>query len=225
VCNSAPAQAVLRPPDRGYFEGISGAAGFTEGDINGREIMYDFATMTRARFSYDGRAGFLMYSISGTVYAGGLWGLAHDDDRKTQIMTMNLDYEGPFQGVYVGAGPYWVGPGAGAGYFQSKVGRVRGTFGFLSIGGSLGAEVVGFETDYHREQFEEQYADQDGYVNRGKLAMDILTGSHSPALGFFGGFLPGISHGRVSAVVTALDQANLYEALAGIPWVPPGRRK
>ena len=225
TCDERSILALISPPDKGYFEGRSVVAAFTEGDISGDEIMYDFATMTRARFTYVGRVGFVVASLSASAYAGTLWGLTYDGNPQTGMATMTSDYSGPFKGAYggVGFGILTVG----GGYFQDPQGRVHGVFDYYSVGASIPGELVGFETEYARAPFEESYVDPSGNVDEGRLIWQILTGSRSPAIGLLGGAATGIATARSTAIGTALEQATLYEILAGVlPWPPnPGRRR
>ena len=58
------------PSTSGYVEGLSFASGLGNGGIEGKEIVYDYATMTRARFKYQGIAGGLFASGGWAGYFG-----------------------------------------------------------------------------------------------------------------------------------------------------------
>jgi hypothetical protein len=190
------------PLSQGYVEGISVAAGFvSDGTISGKEIVYDYATMTRARFTYQGRVGGLIASASVAAYLGGITGFQYEIPQYTgpnYVLPLSHlivgDYSGPFDGAYVGLSAGIIT--GGAGYFQSsQAGSIKGVFSYISLGLSvpkipLPGEVVGFHTEYQIDKgalpspdgsgVQYYYDQKTGQVDRGRLISDILTGNHSP---------------------------------------------
>ena len=62
----------------GYMEGYSFGGGLGEGYFGGEEIVYDYATMTRARFTYEGTLGSPLQASAGlTVYTGEITGFGY----------------------------------------------------------------------------------------------------------------------------------------------------
>ena len=224
------------PMRRGYLEGISFAAGLGQGDISGAEIVYDYATMTRARFTYQGTVGGLFASIGWAAYVGQIMGFNYERPIPTGLnwemprsQLILKDYSGPFDGVYTGVSATLIKPivgiTVGAGYFQSSGGSIKGVFSYLSGGvGLLPFEVVGFHTIYsvdHRSLpgyensgIEYYYDPKTGQVNRSKLISDIFSGDNSPILGVFSplaGLVGMIGSQRSGQIVTVMIAAHLFE--------------
>jgi hypothetical protein len=207
------------------MEGYSEGGGIGEGFIEGEEIVYDYATMTRARFTYAGKVGsILLSSVGWTIYVGPIIGFGYEPDNVQSIQIKN-DYSGSSTGGYIGGGvkglPRAVGVSVGAGYFRSQTSNVKGIFTYFSAGASLEPfEVVGFESNYSidpqslpgdNDSGVEFYADASGNVNRGKLISDILTGDHSPIGHLSGIVLSNVGQERISQIGTALVAAFEFE--------------
>ncbi|MEW5873382.1 MAG: hypothetical protein AB1894_29245, partial [Chloroflexota bacterium] len=212
-----PPQIAPLPPSLGYMEGESFDSGLGSGGIFGREVVYDFATMTRAYFNYEGKIGGLVASFGGAIYAGPLWGFEwkHEYTVSDKIQ-IEKDYKGLFEGLYIGVstGLLTVGVGGGIGYFHSPDGNVGGIFDYVSAGiGLLPGEIVSFRTVYKYEKNNgvRYYADSNGKVNLGSLVGDILSGDGSPT-NMGGYFCSAIGSQRAGAVSAALTQAAIYEA-------------
>ncbi|MBN1149235.1 MAG: RHS repeat-associated core domain-containing protein, partial [Anaerolineales bacterium] len=205
------------PPSRGYMEGRSFASGVGSGTVDGYEIVYDFATMTRARFLYSGDIGGFVWSAGASLYAGNLWGFRWNKEYDGGDVSYNQiveDYKGLSEGFYVGVGVIPV-IGGGGGYFRAVNSEVKGVFSFLSVGFSIKApgEMVGFISLYELDKNTSitYYADKNGKVNRARLIGDILTGNCSPA-GLQGTLFAVTGSQRVGAITTALLEAQMYEA-------------
>lgn len=207
------------PLRAGYVEGFSLSGAIIVGRIAGEEIVYDYATMTRARFFYDGNIAGLVVAGSTTVYAGGVIGFRYGKPLDTQDKT-NLfvdDYQGPFDGAYFGATLRIVeGVSAGAGVFHSPDWSIKGAFMYVSgsIGAPIPVEGAIFSTNYRVDSEVEHYADEKGKVDRARLISDILRGDNSPIP--FGAFpnivFPGpgsLRNGQISSVLLA---ASLFES-------------
>ena len=210
-----------KPFSLGYVEGYSEGGGIGQGNFGGEEIVYDYATMTRARFKYSGTVGGILTSVGWSVYVGGIIGFGYELD-KVQSTQIRSDYEGWSTGFYIGGGPkelpHGIGVSVGGGYFQSQTSNVKGTFKYFSAGaGLVPLEIVGFESDYiidpqslpGDDSGVEFYADASGRVNRGKLISDILTGDHSPIGNLFGIAFGG-QH-RFSQIGAVLVAAAAFE--------------
>jgi hypothetical protein len=221
------------PLSRGYVEGFSTAAGILDGNIQGQEIVYDYAMMSRARFKYSGTVGGAFASIGTAIYVGGITGFRYEPkklrlnfDELPYSQLIKKDYSGPFDGVYAGGSvtlvkPF-VGVTAGLGYFQSPDGSIKGGFQYLSagIGLPMSFEIVGFHTTYDIDSgslsgyqgsgIEYYYDTKTGLVNRGKLISDILTGSHSP-IGAISYLLGDVYGARIGQISLALHAANSFE--------------
>jgi hypothetical protein len=223
----------------GYMEGYSFGGGLGEGYFGGEEIVYDYATMTRARFTYEGTLGSPLQASAGwTVYTGLITGFGYEigEARSKQIID---DYSGPTTGGYIGYGlkeiPHGFGVTLGVGGFTAKTSNVKGAFSYLSAGlGLLPFEFVGFESIYDIDPQSlpgdersgvEFYADASGNVNRAKLITDILTGDHSPLP--FGAFLGlnswigGARTGQVGIVLMAAQSFEDYHHDALYPCIIP----
>lgn len=207
------------------MEGYSFGGGLGEGDFGGEEIVYDYATMTRARFKYTGTLGSpLLASAGWTVYTGIIIGFGYQLG-ETQSKQIIQDYEGPTVGFYLGIGPrslpHGVGATIGVGFFNSQTSNVQGAFSYGFAGaGLLFFEAVGFKTRYDIDPASlpgdvggvEFYADASGNVNRGKLISDILTGDHSPLpLGMVPNLTAWIGGARNSQVSVVLLAAQNFE--------------
>jgi hypothetical protein len=197
------------PPNDGYVEGVSLASAFGLGDISGVEIVYDFATMTRSEFTYEGKIGGITAGVGLTAYAGPIWGFTWDNEpTNTQIW---FDYQGRFEGGYAGLS---VGLfGFGLGFFHSPDWKIGGYFSYASIGVSIPpGEIVGFETDYKPKGNIDYYANSNGKVNTGLLLQHILSGNKSPILvGPLASATSVIGGPRLNAAVRALQEVPAFE--------------
>jgi RHS repeat-associated protein len=206
----------LQPPSRGFMEGKSWSIGvFAEGTIEGKEIVYDFATMERTQFNYTGNIGGIVSSAGVSLYAGQLWGFKWETP-KDALNQFNEDYHGIFKGFYSGisTGDIIANVGIGLGYFESYPSKqVKGIFTYVNAGSGLfPGEVVGFETNYqiNVNYLDINYVDGHGNVKIGELIGDILSGADAPT-GWFG--LAYISQNqRMLAVISAINEARKYEA-------------
>jgi hypothetical protein len=222
------------PISRGYMEGYSFSAGILEGNIQGKEIVYDYATMTRARFTYTGMVGLALASIDGAVYNGVITGFSYEPKRLpigfepsavSYSRLIEEDYRGPSEGAYGGIDPTLtpgLGFSGGAGYFQSLTGNIKGVFSYVSFGFGIPAELVGFHTNYYIDRgslighngtgIEYYYDPKTARVDRGRLIGDILTGDHSPIPGRV---LPTLTawlgSARTAQVSVALTAATRFE--------------
>jgi RHS repeat-associated protein len=204
------------PPSKGYVEGVSAIVSIPNGGIiTGREVVYDFASMTRLVFTYDGSIWGITASAEGTAYMGGLEGFTFDSEtpisENTRIME---DYLGWFSGWYAAAGI--PGYGTGANHFRSETSNVWGTTAFVSIGPSLPLEFGQYRTFARRPEGETimDYANDYGEVNRAGLAVSILAGDRSPLVGgVLLDILPVVTTVRLSAVATMLVEAQKYERI------------
>ena len=198
----------------GYIEGQSLGGGLGNGDIAGAEIVYDYATMTRARFTYHGEVGGILGSWGGTIYVGYLNGFHYDSDKRSTLI--KKDYEGSSIGGYgdicIACIHIFGGLSSGGGIFHNPDYSIKGSFLFLSLGvGPLPGEGVTFVSNYTIGGTIEYYADKDGYVDRGRLISDILSGSRSPALGIVSSVASLFSGARNSQISLALIAAERYE--------------
>lgn len=206
------------PLRNGYVEGRSISYGLIIGDIiEGAEIVYDYATMTRARFTYTGTFKGIVASAGSAAYVGGIGGFRYGSrgDVRDKSNLFVSDYGGDFIGGYIGAGVKpTTGFTAGVGYFQSPDGSVKGGFQYLSAGLGAPGEIVGFHTYYTVASGVEYYADETGHVDRGKLISHILNGNNSP-ISFGGAFtgvvFPGLGYTRNSQISAVLLAASLFE--------------
>lgn len=224
------------PFNFGYLEGVSSAAGWIQGSIAGEEIVYDYATMTRARFSYTGQVGGVITSAGTAGYIGTATGFHYQPKLPTstcgEVKPSQLivkDYGGPFEGFYAGAGPstppapVGVGATVGIGLFHStNGGSVQGGFAYAS--GSIGfpampGEFVSFHTNYTVELNKlpsadqygvEYYYDDSGHVNRAKLINDIMSADNSPLPSTIKADPPMLSI-RSTQVGIAMVAASLFE--------------
>jgi hypothetical protein len=201
----------------GYLEGSSRVFGyFTGGQISGMEIVYDYATMSRARFKYEGTVAGLILGAGWSVYVGNATGFKWDNSARS--FQIEDDYGGPFKGVYIGGGiPLnpMVSLGGGIGTFHSPDWELVGEFTYYAVGFSpIPVEVVAFATQYEIEPGSIVfYADESGNVNTSELIGDILSGDQSPIpLGPVPGFvLHAIGGSRAAQITNALREALLFE--------------
>ena len=228
----------LTPLRMGYMEGYSTSAGILEGSIQGSEIVYDYATMSRARFRYSGIGGLAFASGGGAIYIGEIIGFNYEPkplpiglggNAKLPYSKLILeDYGGGSTGMYGGISTSLGIPRIpkklnkclsgtlGLGYFQSDTGDVKGVFSYIGIGaGCLPAEAVGFHTRYDIASGIDYYYDPDtGLVNRAKLISDILSGNKSPipfgALPSLTSYVGGQRFGQISAVLVAARRFEKY---------------
>mgnify|MGYP001021932433 CR=1 FL=1 len=206
----------------GYMEGYSTSAGLLDGHIQGNEIVYDYATMSRARFRYSGIGGLAFVSIGAAIYMGEITGFNYEPkplpiglDGSDKLPYSNLiveDYSGGSTGVYGGIS---IGLTIGMGYFQSDTGSVKGVFSYASLSAGLPVEVVGFHTTYDVASGIEYYYDPDtGHVNRAKLISDILSGNKSPipfgVLPSLTSYVGGARTGQISPILLAARRFEKY---------------
>lgn len=223
----------LTPSKLGYLEGISVISpGFGVAIISGSEIVYDYATMTRARFNYLGDiSGFYASAISAGIYFGGITGFKYEEKPLSVGLNSHTelpysqkiidDYKGDVDGWFAGVNPTpYPFLTAGIGYFHSSNGYIDGGYTYLSAGVALTKikfEGAIFHTTYDKDSgslpgyngsgIEYYYDTTSGKVNRAKLLSDILSGNHSPVLGFLG----YIGATRVGQISIALIAANKFE--------------
>ena len=151
----------LVPMQSGYVEGFSIASGLGYGGFEGWEVVYDYATMTRARFAYRGQVGGLFASIGSAVYLGKITGFRYEPKPLPiglnsfpdlpHSRLINDDYSDWSDGWYAGGSPIpeipWLGGGVGS--FKSRAGDVKGSFSYVSFSkGLMPLELVGFEAFY-----------------------------------------------------------------------------
>jgi RHS repeat-associated protein len=180
-CYSGPSE--YRAP--GYIEGI----GITQPnpaivqEWSGYEIVYDFAKMQSASFSYTGPG------VSDLLLGGGISLYVGEVKGFQSNRSIGYDYGGPFRVVQVGGSiPILVvaGIGTGVGFFVSaRDWMVRGSTAY--IGGSVGVAdwiklldagyghnldywVVGDVTNYY----------ENGKLDKDKLLNNITSGINSP---------------------------------------------
>jgi RHS repeat-associated protein len=223
INNSDPSG--LEPSRSGYMEGMSFAAGLGQGSITGTEIVYDYATMTRAIFSYTGDVGGLFASIGVSAYAGAIAGfryvpkqdVANNELFHSQLSELIIgDYSKDFDGFYAGASVSGL-IGVGVGSFHSPDGNIKGSFSYIGLGKGftpLGIEVVGFHTFYtvDPKKIDYYYDTKTHLVNKGKLISDILNGSYSPIpLGSAANSSGPIALARITQISIALTAANNFE--------------
>ncbi len=148
----------------GYLEGWSVQFGVFLNSVGGEEIVYDFATMERQVFTYDGTSWTPTIGLSAGAYAGRAYGLR-------SWSTLENDYKGKFGFFYLGYGvsiiplpilPFFsgIGPSGGVlldwGIPDNSVGgqalyvSLGGGFNFLKIG--PGSVDVGGGTTYYTPQ-------------------------------------------------------------------------
>ena len=208
----------------GYMEGYSEGGGLGQGFIEGKEIVYDYATMTRARFTYTGNVGGILASAGWTLSAGPISGFNYEPDN-VQSELIRSDYSGGSSGAYIGAGPklptpLGLGFTTGVGFFYSHSSSVKGIFTYFSLGAGIPVDGVWFESQYtvdnpalpESQNGIEYYADANGKVNRGKLVSDILTGNHSPIGHLSGVVLPSVGLERLSQISAVLVAAEFFES-------------
>lgn len=230
----------LTPFRKGYLEGVSATrSGLGNATIFGEEIVYDYATMTRARFKYEGDIGGIYASFfDATIYLGGITGFKYEErdnflsggsDLSSNSAYPELprsqkiieDYGGSTDGWYIGGSPIPVS--AGVGYFHSSNGYIKGVFDYVSVGVSpIKFEAVTFHTwydvdsgalpGYNGSGIEYYYDVKTGNVDEGRLISDILSGDHSPIRG--GAFFSLTSYvggTRNSQISIALIGAREFE--------------
>ena len=230
----------LTPMQSGYIEGKSFASGLGYGGFEGSEIVYDYATMTRARFTYRGQIGGLFASIGGAIYFGKVNGFRYEpkplpiglnsfpDLPYSQLII--ADYRDWTDGWYAGGGiptPIpWIDVGGGIGGFTSRTGNVNGSISYVSAStGLMPFEIVGYEAfyiidkaklpGYQNSGIEYYYDTKTRRVNRGKLVSDILTGDHTPIHSIPGGALTSLTSlfasTRSGELARALSAASRFE--------------
>jgi hypothetical protein len=174
-CYSGP--TAYRAP--GYLEGADFVYGGWPMGVEGREGVFDFATMERSKFAYRGaQIGSFVAFVGGSIYWGTISGFPFGDSR--DIVDA---YSGYFvtvsKGFSVGEGG---SIGAGRNYFFSPTDLAlygRSTY----IGASFGANIVldlgAAVTYYFQDSSVTSYA-SNGHVRRGELINDIWRGAGSP---------------------------------------------
>ena len=177
----------LTPLQMGYLEGFSKTGpAFGSAAIEGSEIVYDYATMTRARFRYSGYVeGFTLSASSSGIYFGGVTGFKYEDkplsgggNLNSNSANLDLpysqkiieDYGGNTDGWYGGPSfspipPLPVSVTVGVGFFAASNGYIHGAYDYVSVGISpprITLEGVTFHTKYRVDKGSLQ-----GYNNLG----------------------------------------------------------
>ncbi len=211
------------PPSRGYVEGAAKIMSLVSGtgSISGRDVVYDFATMTRLVFAYSGIIWGLTQSGEGAIYVGYLDGFTFDPEIPALTNALIVDdYAGWARGSFVSLSAANI-LGVGANFFHSEDSNVWGYEIYMSLGLSLPMEGGRYRTLAAQAAGEGiwDYADQYGEVDRAGLALAILAGDRSPIPGgTFPDFLSIIGSARVSAVGTMLTEARKYEGIMRDRW-------
>jgi len=211
---SAPRLYPVMPPERqegspgcwsgpvaykapGYLEGYSKTAVFGIGYSKGEELVYDFGTMEKGRFSYETVSLAIEAGLSAMVYHGLVFGFNNVDSIKDK-------YKGTFKFGSIGASTPYINVGTGVNYFRSIDGIGGELWGFsqyYSVGISyppipLDLTVgLGLSTPLWSKSYLKF-----GGVNKWELMRDIDIGPDSPVWGGF--FLPSAlmkGHGIVLA--------------------------
>jgi len=166
----------------GYIEGVGG---FIFLNWLGSEVVFDFATMESASFSYGGPGindSFIGVGIA--MYGGAAAGLRSDvsviDHYKGQSLAFQV-------GISADVFPQPIGVGGGLGAFVSYNDLLlRGVTWY--VGGGLSADLIpGFELGVGLTLFyfpdvstRKSYVLPDNTINRPQLLSDIFSGSRSP---------------------------------------------
>ncbi len=186
----------------GYIEGASGSGAIFAGETYGREVVYDFATMQRERFEYNGVIFQNGVGTTISAYIGEVRGL-----RTSQFghgysdKQFEEDYGGLFAVLAAGIGlspDFALGPSISGGisFFASPTApSVNGYAYYAAAGLSLNPDpfpflklegVVALTTYYPIRESVVGYA-SDGEVKGFRVWADILNGTDSPWLS-----LPGM---------------------------------
>ncbi len=174
-CYSGPTE--YRAP--GYLEGADFVYGGWPMGLEGREVVYDFATMERSKFTFwGGQIGTFVTFAGGTAYWGQVSGFQFGTD--TDIAEA---YEGITGTVSLGVS-FGEGGNVGLGrsfFFSESDPALNGRT--IYVGAGFGASIVldasvGV-TKYSQDSSITPYI-VDGQVKRAELTNDILRGAGSP---------------------------------------------
>jgi RHS repeat-associated protein len=217
-CYTGPSE--FRAP--GYIEGLSYvAAGGSISHMWGFEIVYDFATMQRQNFEYEGTGTVLSVGISDAQYYGTVKGF-NTSVLEPQKYNIINDYSGIFintnGGINVGLGSAIVS-GVNDFYSPSQP-EIRGET--LYVGGSVSTADLGVSVDAGNFTLNyvaayrlpaRNYFLGDGSIDLGALTNDIRSGEVSPLL-WFGGVTPGNTQvSRIYQANQAFKYVFAYQAL------------
>jgi RHS repeat-associated protein len=196
----------------GYIEGI----GFTATLASfGGEVVYDYATMERQIFKYDGFGfSFSSVGVSSFMYNGHVQGLKNSFIGSAY--NLNDDYSGISHNLTVGGS---LGVNEGKSFFWSDADPlIRGEAAYF--GGGLGMDIIpliditSFNLDYSpRPDGPFSYVSPNGDVDTGSLMNDIRQGKESPLFGFGAPLPPAVYLIRLNQAVKALKYAYAYKAL------------
>lgn len=199
------------------------------GGINGGEVVYDFATMQRSVFSYEGLGANNNYNLAFSL--SGYYGYV--DGFRSNAADSNFDgiaeYSGPFYSGNIGVpAPKYSFLSAGDLYFQSPDGAISGYGAYASAGGSINdllklmdegqvptapGSLSGTFTEY-KELREKRYNYHTGEtVKTGEMLTDILTGKDSPT-GWQGSVMVSVVLGtRIGALIRGHIWAYIYDQI------------
>jgi RHS repeat-associated protein/CSLREA domain-containing protein len=212
----------------GYLEGVDVYYGGWPMLVNGKEVVYDFATMERSNFKYWGvMVGASVNLVGGSAYTGHVNGFINSIEAPSNIVidyrdvSFSLSYGGSLgEGGSVGIGR--------TAFVSGADWMVNGKTWYISasIGANLLAvlDVSGATVTYSPTSSITSYANN-GRVDRGRLGNDILSGAGSPG-SFWKEYLKSygvdvsrpimftdITAGRVLAWIRANRYADAYEAM------------
>jgi hypothetical protein len=196
----------------GYIEGVGG---FIFLDWLGGEVVFDFASMESASFSYGG-PGINDSFIGGGIamYGGIASGLRSDVSVVDHYMGQSLAFQG---GISVDVFPQPIGIGGGLGAFVSYNDlRLRGITWYA--GGGLSADLIpGVELGVGLILFyfpdvstRKSYVLPDNKINKAQLISDIFSGSRSPWPPYYS---KETIASRAFGAALALQAATAYEEI------------
>jgi RHS repeat-associated protein len=200
------------PSDEGYLEGISLTGAVVLGGGFGQELVYDFATMTRARFTTTVALAGLEFGDTVIYYVGYLNGFSpNSEPNNRQII---IDYSGSSSGCY---GEVSAGITVGDGYFKSDSSNVSGRYGYAGVSSGpvpVGRACFSSYAEINRGSIKYYSDPSTGKVRLGEMITDIMTGDQAPfgianALG--GG---SILTARALAVVSLNFAETMYRRYA-----------
>lgn len=177
----------------GYVEGYSVTETATGGITYGEEIVYDFATMQRQKYKYDGVIFQNYIGVTRSEYIGEVGGLrTFRFGQDYSYKQIEQDYSGTFALLSLGvSGGIPIGPQIGGGivFFVSPTTPDINGYAFYAAGsigagmggsGSIGltdySAIIGTRKDYALEVLN----GNQGSVNKSILRADILNGIQSP---------------------------------------------